>query len=478
MKRNKTILAMAAFLVLVAGSLFMAGNLEGSIALATVAAGAAIVGADPDKKKYQFIADAKGNLVMTQDQFLEATADAADQAVKNMIKELQLNVAPTPGVTPGPDADQIKQLGIESKDETRSAKRMRLTKAVLEISGGRLAVESAPKEIKFNRWLAARHDGDRETQMALGAASWGDAGRQKVLTEGSATDGGNLVPVEFSTDLLVAIEEYGIMRRDATIEIMTAKEKDIPTVTTKPTVTRVAEVVASAESASKFGRVQLTNDMYSGYQVISREEMSDNNVGLYERMIDLFGEAFAEKEDNEGLVLTYYPGVLGSIASTTNTTLAGGSILAPGALTYQKLVELNNSLSRGKLAGGGKYYMHRTIWGLIEGMVDTNDRPITSSPYSAMGPTLFGRPVELTDVMPSTANDAANTGFIIFGNLKWVLFGDREGIFAQLLREGTLPIAGGGTINLASQRAIALMLDKRWGIKVAMPPHLAILKTT
>lgn len=387
-----------------------------------------------------------------------------DAVVKSTMEAAGLT---KPQVHPGivPDAgDQAAKLAEKDfappEGREPKAKQMKRVKAAaLAISGGRLALEDAPKEIKFNRYVKAMWDGDQAVV--------------KALSEGAAVDGLNLVPTEFSTDLLVAIEDYGIMRRDADIVPMTRKEIDLRTVTTKPLISRAGELIASTESATKFGKPQLVADVYTGHQIISREELDDNNVGLLEKMVILFGEQFAKAEDYEGLVNTYYPGVLGSVTPTT-TTLVSTSI---EGTTYPELIAFLRSLSPGQLAKGGKLYMHRTILGVLESILDKNGRPIVQDVYGSGVTTIKGYPVELSEIMPALSADAADTPFIIFGNLKWVAFGDRWGLTAQLLKEATMPLAGGGSVNLASQRAQALAIDIRWGINVTIPANLAYLKT-
>lgn len=398
--------------------------------------------------------DEKGNIIMTAEELAKTVDDAATKAAEKLIKDAKLDQAPPPPANPPVDGQKF----AEKEGETASSRRKRLEGAVREVKGGNLAVIHAPKEIKMIRFVKALWHRDDAVI--------------KSLTEGTAEDGGNLVPVEFGTDLLVAIEEYGTVRRDSTYVPMTTNEKDLRTVTTKPAIYRKGELVSSVESLTKFGKPQLTVDRYIGHQIISLEELEDNNVDLYNRLIDLFAEQFGYQEDYEGLAGTYYPGVLNSVTPTT-TTLASTSI---ASATYKELVKFKNSLSKGKLVRGGKFYMHRTILGVFEGMEDQQGRPIVTNPYGPQGANLFGFPVELNEAMPDLSTDAAATPFVIFGNLKWIAFGDRKGITAELLSEATMPYAG-GTVNLAAQGAKALAIHNRWGLEVTIPGNLAILKT-
>lgn len=415
--------------------------------------------------------DEKGNLVIAEADFNaaldEATAKGieagATKGAEEIVKKYKLDEIQIPGMK-GVSAEELH---AEPLNEPRGRKLVRLYSAVKAIRGGTLAVEKAPKEIKLNRYIKAMWDGEDSVVKALGG--------QKALTEGSAADGGNLVPTEFSTELLVAIEEYGTCRRLCNIVPMTSNEIDLRTVTTKPTISRKGELVAGDEAATKFGKPELTVDTYTGHQIISREELDDNNVGLFDRLKELFAEQFAKAEDQEGLVETYYPGILGSVADTTNTTTGSASIVD---VKYKELVKFKRSLSKGQLGkAGGRFILHRTILGLFEGMEDQNGRPIVTNPFGEFPGTLLGIPYEVNEVMPSLDDDAADTPFIIYGNLMWLAMGDRQGLYMELLKEATLNKAGGGTVNLAAQRARAIALDIRFGFNLTIPGNIALLKT-
>ena len=365
---------------------------------------------------------AEGNIIMTAGELTTLLEQQAKAASEKVIKAANLDKPETPPVIPHHD-----------------------------IHGGKMTVTEAPKHTKIIRYFKAQAEGDIATV--------------KALTEGSGVDGGNLVPAEFAQDLLVAIEQYGISRRDCDVYPMTSNELDLRTVTTKPTIYQVGEQIAPSEAGTKFAKPILTAKAFAGVQVMSKELFQDNNVALYNKFVNLFGEQFAAREDHEVLNGTTFTGILKS--SPNLVTIADQSI---ANITYKELVKIKRSLSPGKLLGGGKWYLHRTILSYIEGLTDTNGRPIVVNPFGASEATLLGYPIELTEQMPET--DAPNSPFIVFGNLKWVAFGDRQDIESQTLREGT--VAG---VNLAEQRSYAIMVDARWGVTVMIPSNITIVKT-
>lgn len=395
-----------------------------------------------------------GEIVMTEEQFTEAMTEMSKATKDALVKEYQLDKVPALHI-PAPEEQkklEVEKLQYGPADEHMPERKKRIERAVLEIKGGSLAVEKAPKEIKMMRFCKALIDKDTVTV--------------KALSEGSATDGGNLVPIEFGTDLKVAIEEYVAIQDCDQHLNMTTNELDLRSVTTKPLIYQVGEAVAVTEAGTKFGKPQLINKAWAGLQVMSKELFQDNNVGLYDKLVTLFAEGFNAKMSYELFQGSVYGGILGQ-ATLQKTSLASTSIKD---IDYQSLVNMSNSLSQGQLAKGGKWYMHRVIWGYCQGIVDKNGRPIVLNPWDARNRTMLGYPVVLDEQCPYT--DAANTGFITFGNLQWVDFGMRQEVTAQFLTEGTV-----ATVNLAEKRSVGLIIDTRWGIVVSLPANIAGLFT-
>ena len=403
-----------------------------------------------------------GDIVVTEEDLQAAMNEAGEKAVEALIKKCGLDKAPTPPITPA--AEPGKEFA-EPAQENKYQKLVRLEKASLAISGGTLAIEHAPKELRFNRFLKAMRMGDMATVQAL------SGGKALTTTGSGGADGGYLVPIEFGTELKVAMETYGAIG-DCTRHDMVTNEKQLRSVTAKPTIYQVDELVQPTESATKFGKPILDAKKFAGIQVISEEEFEDNNVGLFEKLQPLFAEGFGARQSQELFIGTTFSGILGQ-ATAKITAMASSSILQ---MKYKELVNLNNSLSKGQLVGGGKYYMHRTIWGLIQGISDQQERPIVMNPWDDKNATLFGRPVVLDEQMPDASQDAANKGFIVFGNLMWCDFGMRKDITAKILTESSV-VTTGGTVNLGAGSAVALRMTTRWGINVSLPQNIAVLAT-
>jgi HK97 family phage major capsid protein len=407
-----------------------------------------------------------GKLVATDEELEIMTGlgkSAADSAIANYKKESGLeDVKPPAGVVSAsagePAKAEAKSFDAPANENT-FAKAARLQQASIAISGGDLAIVSAPKELKTFRYFKAMASNDQEVVQAIANQS------AKAIGITAAGDGAALIPVEFDTDLQVAIEDYSLSGMCTNYQ-MSAAELDLRTVTTKPIVYQVNESIAVTQGAPKFDNPKLYAKAFAGMQTMTKEFFEDNNVGAYSQLVALYAEALAARRDQEIITGTTFTGVLAAVGVQT-VTLGGVSYTD---ITYQKLVELTNKLTDAQKGNGCGFVMHRLVWSVICSMVDINGRPIVMNPWDAKTRTLLGYPVKLTEAAPST--DAASTSYIAFGNLKWVAFGRRAGTTAQILKEGTI-----ASVNLAEQRSLGLVIDERWGLVVTIPGYLAKIVT-
>lgn len=409
-----------------------------------------------------------GELVATEDE-QTILGDLTGKAVESALEKAGATKPQRKAVIdpPLPADDDGKQ--YEAKDgENEPQRRIRLKSAVESVQGGNLAVEKAPKELKVFRWFNAKVKtlygeagmDDFATIKALGA-------RKKTIGDQSAgsSPGSELVPDEFGTDLMVAIEQYSATTF-CEQHSMASDTKTLRAVNAKPLVYQVSEGIAPTKGAPTWTNPSLAVKAFAGLQLMTKEFFRDNNVDAYSKLVRLYAEALGGKRDLEMFVGSAFTGIFGS-ATPVTTTLVSTSI---NDITYQKLVDMHNSLSDGKKGGAARWAMHRTTWGKIIGLVDTQNRPIVPNPYDSRGRVLFGDPVYLSEQITST--DAAATAFIAYGDYRWCAFGTRDQVEVNLFKEGTF-----ASTNIGETRQLAMLIDERWAFVVGLPANLAILKT-
>ena len=112
---------------------------------------------------------------------------------------------------------------------------------------------------------------------------------------------------------------------------------------------------------------------------------------------------------------------------------------------------------------GAKFYLHRTLLGLIQRIRDQNDNYIWKPGVDgATTGTIWGFPYELVEVLNdiNVVGDS-NEPFIIFGNLKNATLIRKAGLNLTVLTEATVADSGGNSVNLAEQNARALRAEFR-----------------
>jgi HK97 family phage major capsid protein len=108
---------------------------------------------------------------------------------------------------------------------------------------------------------------------------------------------------------------------------------------------------------------------------------------------------------------------------------------------------------------GAKWIVHCTVFDILRKIKDSNGNYIYQQPTASSPGMLWGYPVVSSDGMVSTSSDAASTKFIVFGNPKYFLWGNRTGL----------------EFKIFDQTAYALEYDQiffrarlRWGMTTAI----------
>ena len=104
-------------------------------------------------------------------------------------------------------------------------------------------------------------------------------------------------------------------------------------------------------------------------------------------------------------------------------------------ITYGNIVDMKHAVKlkyKKKSKGKNAWVMSEDIFANIEKIVDTTGHPIIKE--RANDPdnyTLMGYPIEISEVMPGTADDAVSTKFLCFGAFRFFALGDRRSITSE-----------------------------------------------
>lgn len=290
------------------------------------------------------------------------------------------------------------------------------------------------------------------------------------MNETNDPDGGFLVPAEFRPTLVRLVEVFGLARRFATVIPMRRLEMEIPKLTQSVAVFWIDEGQQITETRPQFGNVKLVAKKLAALVPVTGELMEDSTIPIANLIATLFAEQIAFEEDR--VVLTGdvagagdpFNGVLGDPGTTL--VVMGAGLTAFTDVTADDLADMTTAITR-SASTGARFYMHRTVWNVVRKLKSTVDgHYIYAQPSGGVPGTIWGFPYELTDVMPAITDSAADTPFIIFGNLRHVYIGDRR----------RMTMAQSTHVGFTTDQ-IFLRVIQRTAVTVALPEAFAVLKT-
>lgn len=258
----------------------------------------------------------------------------------------------------------------------------------------------------------------------------------KQQSEGTDADGGYLVADEFATAIRSTQNSYGAVRKIWGNQIipMASDVLKVPvrtygdTTGNQPEMQTISENAQISSDTGKVGQISLTASKYGTLVYVSRELVADafvDYVGAYLR--DQIAMEAAKKEDD----LVFNTASTGLLSSTNiQTVTLDGGLVQFQDLTIEALRECQDAVTDEAWEMGG-YFCHRSIRTMLRNLRANADEkgPFLWGDASAgVPPSLDGFDLQFVSKMPARAASAANTGFLLFGDLpKAMLVGQRGG---------------------------------------------------
>lgn len=366
-------------------------------------------------------------------------ADAADQtaydATKAEIDGFDAKIARVE------EANRLKAT-VAKPVETRAVVPARPRNSALKNFKGENADERA---FRFGQFVLASIFGNKA------AADWcRDAGIEvKAQSEGVATAGGFLVPSEFSMDIIVLRDSYGLARRECKVWPMGRDSITVPKFTSGLTAYAVGESTSDSPSAitassAAWGQVALTAKKWGVLTYLSPELDEDAAVNIGDILAGEIAYAFAYAEDValfSGDGTSTYHGINGirTIFNANVGSYAGAVDAASGHDTMAEIDATDLAVLMGKLPqyvferGNPKFYCSQTMWsGVFERLIGAAGGVTKDQASGRTIRSYNGYPVEITPAMlaPAAATtDWSNVAGILFGDMSMaVSIGDRRGM--------------------------------------------------
>ncbi|MDR0530770.1 MAG: phage major capsid protein [Oscillospiraceae bacterium] len=256
-------------------------------------------------------------------------------------------------------------------------------------------------------------------------------GITNVLAEGTDSAGGFLVPDEFSSELVVALQEQNIFRRIARI-VKTSREKlKVPVATVTGTAAWLDENEAVPESDSAFGQIVLNAYKLGTLMKASTELIEDAAFNIEAFIAAEFARRIAIKEE-EAFCIGDGDSKPTGIFSAIGGAQVGATAASATTLSFDDTIELFYSL-KPAYRSKASFVTNDSTLKLLRKVKDGNGQYIWQPAVKDGAPdTILGRPVLTSPFVPAIA---AGASVMAFGDFSYYWIADRRDTRFKVLNE-------------------------------------------
>lgn len=260
-----------------------------------------------------------------------------------------------------------------------------------------------------------------------------------ILQEGVDADGGYLVPEEYDSRLIDTLKEENIMRKLGHV-ITTSGEHKINIAATKPAAAWIEEGGVLTFGDATFSQILLDAHKLHVAIKVTEELLYDNAFGLENYIIDQFGKALANAEEDAFLNGTGVGQPLGLFAKTGGGTTAE---TLTGALKSDDILNLIYALKR-PYRKNASFIINDKNLAAIRKLKDNNGAYMWQPSYQAGEPDkILGYAVHTSAYAPEDA--------IAFGDYSYYNIGDRG---TRSFKQLTELFAGNGMIGYVAKERV------------------------
>jgi len=350
----------------------------------------------------------------------------------------------------------------------------KLSKDVIDIGKRRIQVQplalDPEAKMDFAKFFVLTNQMYRRPTEAVGNEIKAIQSKYSVKTqmnEGTDDDGGYLVPEPFSAEIWRIAEQASVALTEARISPLTRGYKlPVSSISTGVTVAWTNEATPFPQSDPKIAKVVVNAEKLAGYTQFTNELLEDEEVGLPDLIATMYGEAMGAEIDNQAFNGSGSPftGIL-KTSGVNLVTLGAGTSFA--SFTDTNLSSMISQIKESVLSGS-KFYMHRTVFHYVRTLKDFLGHPLYWPAYGTEPGTIYGYPYRIVEKMPAASATAANTPFMLFGNMKNYIVGTRGTMEVVLTGEGK-------TLTIADEKILAVR--KRVAMIAGLPAAFAVMKT-
>lgn len=328
--------------------------------------------------------------------------------------------------------------------------------------GGRFA-KGDPWKIKGEKdsWNMFINATDVAQKAALG-----------TVLRGDATTGSYLVPSAWYSEVMRIAEQASQMMGKVTTIPMPDRTMYLPTGGTGITLAWPSdETSEKSETSPTVGQETLSAKTCAGWMTWTEELEEDSIVNLVQYFQKLFGEAWGAEFDKQVLYSNASPftGIAYDSGCSIRNMAAGKTSFAN--VDFDDLIDMENDISTAggeNALNGARWIMSRYVFNVLRKLRDDDGEYVYQKAADGVPATIWNRPYTISDQMPGSSSDAADTPFLILGNPGYVAHGERVGMEFKIYRD---------TIRNVDYDQIFLRFRIRAGFVVAVEEAFAVLET-
>lgn len=267
----------------------------------------------------------------------------------------------------------------------------------------------------------------------------------RVMTAGTDSAGGYLVPTEMEQSIIDLREAYGIARRLARRRPMASDTKSIPKRTGGVTAYFINEDNSGVTASDKsWGNVNLVAKTLAALSLISKNLEEDSIIDVVDDLAQEMAYAFATKEDQCWLVgdgTSTYGGMQGLITLFEATAYASR---ITAATNHDTFAEIDNADLTSVMGGVADFAGLNPQWVCSKLFAHTVFGRLKATAGGATGAELsarqrdgyLGYEANTSEIMPKVTTTLSSKVMALYGDFALASsFGDRRGIMIEVLRE-------------------------------------------
>jgi HK97 family phage major capsid protein len=292
--------------------------------------------------------------------------------------------------------------------------------------------------------------------------------RTKALAQNVFADGGAIVPVEYSSELVALLRNVTAVRKMGVRTIPMGASLEMPTAESAATAAYVGENAAITSSQQTLGTMRLTEKKLGALVVISNDLIRNAVIGAEEFVRDDLVQVLALKEDYTAL---FSPGSEYSPRGLTSLVLAANqynqtaaSHIAPTlaelrailAKAVRTLMEANIPMVR-----MGWIFNPRT-WAYLWAITDGNGNAVYQAEM-AQG-RIMGYPFIVTNQVPNnltwSVDGSTDVSCIFFGDWSQFIIGESMGLQLEVFPNAAYDISGTVHSGISKDQSVIRAIQK------------------